>query len=66
MGGILKSFVLLFVSFNLFANTSNDVRDLIEMGELDKALTLTKELPSKTKEDIALRDHLIGSIYFKL
>ena len=36
------------------------------MGELEKALTLTKELPSKTKEDIALRDHLIGRIYFKL
>ena len=66
MGGILKSFVLLLISFNLFASSSNDVRDLIEMGELDKALSLTKELPSKTKEDIALRDHLIGSIYFKL
>ena len=63
---ILKGLVLLLLSFNLFANSSNDVRDLIEMGELEKALDLTKELPSKTKEDIALRDHLIGSIYFKL
>ena len=64
---ILRSFVLLLlISFNLFASSSNDVRDLIEMGELEKALDLTKELPSKTKEDIALRDHLIGSIYFKL
>ena len=58
--------ILLFFSFNPAKSQTNDVRDLIDMGELDKALELTKTLPSKTKDDIALRDYLIGSIYFKL
>ena len=56
----------IFIFTNTFANTSSDIRDLIEMGELDNALDLTKTLPTKSKEDIALRDYLIGSIYFKL
>ena len=64
----LRYFLVIFFGFTCLslASIEDDIRYLIDIGDLNKSLELTKKLSSKSKDDLALKDFLIGSIYFKL